>query len=475
VNEKHTANVDSDCVETAISKYQILVIDDSHATRRGVKKILEPLNMEIAEASDGQQGLELAKNGEFDLIITDIDMPKMNGIELCRRLKNTQDTRTIPVIMLSSFDSEADINRGFQAGASAYISKKEARLCLQDSVKEILSKAKFQRERIIMVVDDSYMIRHLVGDGLAQAGFQVINAENGEKALHILENVRPDLILSDINMPQMDGFAFCEKVHANPELASIPFVVMSTNSDRSYMKRMLSYGAEAYLVKPFNIDQVVILIEKLLSDQFLLLLKEKERLDLERNLMLASITSLVTALESRDHYTRGHSEVVARIVSGMASVKGLSKEEIEMITIGVKLHDIGKIGISDNILLKPGRLTDEEFAHIKQHPTIGANILKSIHSLRDVLSIVQCHHERMDGKGYPHGLKGDEIPLWARMTAIADTYHALISDRPYREAMSQEKAFKIIDEVKGSQLCPECVDVFFKWASTQKSVPEWPK
>jgi putative two-component system response regulator len=451
-----------------MSKYQILAVDDSYATRSGVRKFLEPLNVEIMEAADGQQGLELAKGGKYDLIITDIDMPRMNGIELCQRLKNTPTTRSIPVIMLSSFDSEADVNRGFQAGASAYISKKDARQCLQESVKEILSKAKFQRERIILVVDDSYLIRHLVEEGLARAGFQVVTAENGEKALHILKYVRPDLIISDINMPKIDGFALCEKVHANPELASIPFVVMSANSDRSYMKRMLSYGAEAYLVKPFNIDQVVILIEKLLSDQYLLLLKEKERLDLERNMMLESITSLVTALESRDHYTRGHSEAVAKIVSGMASVKSLSKEEIEMITIGVKLHDIGKIGIRDNILLKPGRLTDEEFAHIKQHPTIGANILKSIRSLTDALSIVQYHHERMDGKGYPYGLKGDEIPLWARMTAVADTYHALISVRPYRDAMSQEKAFQIITEVKGSQLCPECVDVFFRWISAQE-------
>ncbi len=454
--------------ETVMSKRQILIVDDSYAMRSGIKKLLKPLNVEIAEASDGQHGLKLAIDGEFDLIITDIDMPKMNGIELCQSLKNTPATRVIPVIMLSSFESEADINRGFQAGASAYIPKSAARQYLPESVEEILLKSKFQRARIIMVVDDSSVIRRLVEDGLAKAGFQVITAENGKKALDILKRVRPDLILSDINMPEMDGFEFCESVHSNPELSSIPFVVMSTNSDRSHMKRMLFYGAEAYLVKPFNIDQVVILIEKLLSDQFLLLLKEKERLDLERNMMLASITSLVTALESRDYYTRGHSEVVARIVSGMASLNGSSKEEIEMITIGVKLHDIGKIGIRDSILLKPGDLTDEEFVLLKQHPTIGANILKSIDSLADAISIVQYHHERFDGKGYPYGLKEDGIPLWARMTAIADTYHALISDRPYRKGMPHGKALQIIDEVKGVQLCPECVDVFLKWVSAQE-------
>lgn len=468
MNEKIAVKIDPDNEKTVMSNHRILIADDSNAVRGGIKKLLKPLSVEIAEALDGQQGLGFAKDGEFDLIITDIDMPKMNGIELCQNLKNTPETRSIPVIMVSSFDSEADINRGFKAGASAYISKRDANQYLQETVKQILSKSKFQRERTIMIVDDSSVIRRLVEVGLAQAGFKVITAENGKKALHLLNHVRPDLILSDINMPEMDGFALCEKVHSNPELASIPFVVMSSSSDRSHMKRMLFYGAEAYLVKPFNIDQVVILIEKLLSDQFLLLLKEKERLDLERNMMLASIASLVSALESRDYYTRGHSEAVARIVSGMASLQGLRKEETEMITIGVKLHDIGKIGIRDSVLLKPGKLTDEEFAIIKQHPIIGANILKSIDSLAAVISIVKHHHERIDGKGYPSGLKGDEIPLWARMTAIADTYDALISDRPYRKGMPQENAFQIIDDVKGSQLCPECVKVFLKWISAQE-------
>jgi response regulator RpfG family c-di-GMP phosphodiesterase len=334
-------------------------------------------------------------------------------------------------------------------------------------VENVLSKSKFMSNRLVMVVDDSKVVRRIVEKGLAEAGFRVITAENGRKALGLLDTLQPDLILTDIEMPDIDGFEFCGAVHTNPELSMVPIVAMSSKTDRGYMKRMLQNGASAYLCKPFNIDELVILVEKMMSDQFHMLLMERERLDSERNLMIASITSLITALEARDNYTRGHSEAVGRIVSGMLYITGAGQKEIETVTIGGRLHDIGKIGVRDEILLKPGRLTEEEFAHIKKHPVIGANIIKSIPSFSDVIPIVLSHHERLDGKGYPHGLKGDNIHLWARMTAVADTYHSLTSDRPYRKGMAQEKALQIIEDATGTQLCPDCVGLFFKWL-TQK-------
>ena len=135
-------------------------------------------------------------------------------------------------------------------------------------------------------------------------------------------------------------------------------------------------------------------------------------------------------------------------------------EEIESLGIAGRLHDLGKIGVPDSILLKPGRLSEEEFAVIKEHPVIGASILGSIPSIRPLLPVILHHHERFDGKGYPDGIRGKQITLWARITAVADTYHALTSDRPYRKGMDREKALGIIEEVRGTQLCPDCVDVF---------------
>ncbi|MCK5341443.1 MAG: HD-GYP domain-containing protein, partial [Desulfobulbaceae bacterium] len=232
---------------------------------------------------------------------------------------------------------------------------------------------------------------------------------------------------------------------------------------RRHMKKSIQRGAAAYIVKPFRIEELIILIERILSDQFLLLLKQKENLTMERDMILAGITSLINALEARDSYTKGHSESVATIVTGMAELGGMDQKKIERLTFGARLHDIGKIGVPDALLFKRGKLTKDEYDQIKLHSEMGSNILAPIPSLADVLPLVMHHHERFDGRGYPHGLKGEEIPLWARMTAVADTFDAMSSDRPYRKGMEFEHIMMVIKDVRGSQLCPDCVDLFLKW------------
>ena len=441
---------------------RILVVDDSAIIRKGVDLQLRDSAL-ITQAPNGQEGYELALSHAFDLIITDVEMPQMDGYELCRKIKQTEQTQHIPVVILSSLDTDRDIDKGFQVGAAAYIPKNDAQSELKETVEYVLEKSRFKQNRTILVVEDSDTIRRVVKKGLAEAGFQVLTAINGQDGLDQIANQQPDLILSDIEMPVMDGVSFCTAVQSVDGYAAIPFVVMSTKTDRALMQRMLQRGADAYLAKPFNIDQLVITIERLLSDQYQMLIKDRERLESERQMMLAGITSLIEALEARDPYTRGHSESVGKILKGLAADMGASPEELELLGIAGGLHDLGKIGVPDAILLKPGKLTDEEFDAIKQHPVVGANILAPIDTLKDLIPIVLHHHERMDGKGYPHGLKGDQIPIWARATAVADTYHALTSDRPYRNGLSQDKALQIMQDVRGTQLCPECLDLFFQW------------
>lgn len=449
----------------------ILVVDDSTVIRQSLSKLLTDLGAQVTLANDGKQALEIAQASRFDVVITDVDMPNMDGFGLCVNLKKVDKTRGIPVVILSSMDSEKDIEKGFRVGAAAYLSKSDALSELPDIIDQVVQKADFHHSRKILVVDDSSTIRSVVKKALENAGFQVISAENGYQALEIMKDQRPDLILSDIEMPVMSGIDLCRTVHKSEDLATIPYVVMSTKNDRAIMRRMLQWGAIAYLTKPFNVEQLVITIEHLLSNHFLLLLKEKERLDTERNMLLASITSLIEALEARDPYTRGHSESVAEIVAGMAKIMGRNPDEVEMLRIAGRLHDLGKIGVPDSILLKPGRLTAEEFETIKQHPVAGATIFAPIKTLKEIVPVILYHHERIDGKGYPKGLQGRKIPLWARVTAVADTYHALTSDRPYRKGMDEEKAFQIILEAKGTQLCPDCVDVFFRFIKNDESTP----
>ncbi|MDA8164284.1 MAG: response regulator [Desulfobacteraceae bacterium] len=448
---------------------RILIAEDQLSVRVFFKKLLEPLGAEIIEAGDGREALALAVRERFDVIITDFEMPRLNGAELCRQLRGNSVTQGVPVVMVSTFDSDPDIDRGFEAGASHYLSKRRAETSLLATVRQALAKSRFQSNKLILVVDDSPVVRRLVEAGLLEAGFQVFTAEDGKQALHLLSGRKPDLILCDIEMPRLNGFALCQALHAEPSWREIPFVVMSIHTDRGHMRRMMEYGAVSFISKPFNLDQLVILVEKLLSDQYLLLLKEKERLDVERTMLLASITSLISALEVRDPYTKGHSEAVAEILTGMLTFAGADRQEIEAAALGGRLHDIGKIGIRDEVLLKPGPLTRDELAHIKAHPELGAGILKAIPSLEEVLPIVLHHHERPDGKGYPHGLRDKAIPAWARAAAVADTYNALTSNRSYRRALPQEEALQILIDVRGTQLCPDYVDLFLQWIGSTES------
>jgi response regulator RpfG family c-di-GMP phosphodiesterase len=442
---------------------RILVVDDSTAMRNAIVRTLRPLTPNFMQAENGQIGFETARQNPFDLIITDVDMPVMDGFTLCKELKSDAKINGIPVIILSSHDKESDIEYGFEIGASAYVSKTNAQQQLPQVVENLLEKASLLKKRLILVVDDSKLIISIVEKGLRNEGFDVLSAPNGKEALEILSRTTPDLIISDLNMPIMDGLTFCRTLRQNSNFSGIPFVCMSSESDRFRMRQMLQSGAATYIVKPFNVDQLIIMVEKLLSDHFQLILKERERLETERQAMLASISSLVKALEARDQYTRGHSEDVSRICIELAKRMNVAPDELEEIAIAARLHDIGKIGVRDDVLLKPGKLTDVEFAMIKRHPVVGAKILEPIPSLGKAISIVLSHHERFDGKGYPEGLKGKNIPFWARVTAVADTYHALTSNRPYRSSLPREKALQIIADVRGTQLCPESVDLFLGW------------
>ncbi len=443
--------------------YRILVVDDSAAMRHALVRTLRHLNPRIDQAENGQVGLEMAHRNSYDLVITDVDMPLMDGFTLCNALKSSPEINGVPVIILSSHDKDTDIEHGFEVGASAYVSKTNAQQQLPHVVESMLQKVTLLRKRLIMVVDDSRIIINVIQKGLHKEGFEVLTAANGREALDLLNSHEPDLIISDLNMPVMDGLAFCKTVRTLPHFSGIPFIAMSSESDRYRMRQMLQSGAATYIVKPFNVEQLIIMVERLLSDHFQLMLKERERLETERHAMLASISSLVQALEARDQYTRGHSEEVSTIAVELAKRLNVRPDELEDIAIAARLHDLGKIGVRDEVLLKPGKLTDAEFAMIKRHPVVGAKILKPIPSLEKAIPIVLSHHERFDGKGYPEGLKGTDIPFWARITAVADTFHALTSDRPYRKGLPQEKALQIIADVRETQLCPECVDLFLDY------------
>ena len=449
-------------------KTRILTIDDSRSVQVRYRELLTPLNAEIDSAPDGEAGLEKALATHYDLIITDVKMPKMTGIDLCHALQAVPKTRNIPVIIISNFDSTTDIESGFEAGAAAYISKRDVQSLLVKTVNELLWKSEQLSQRTILIVENSKSIQRFVELGLTATGFRVLQAEDGQEALDMLAKQKPDLILSDIQMPRVDGFELCKRVKSSPRYSSIPFVVMSSSDDRIHMSRMLQYGAASYVVKPFALTQLISLIDRILSDSFLILLRERDRVHTEREDLLVGIQQMIAELETKAPYSAGHSESVSKIAAGMLSIYGASTADVDTIALGARLHDIGMIGIRDSVLLKPWKLSAEEFAHVKQHPSIGKRIIDAIPALSGITSIVYAHHEWWNGNGYPLGLKGKDIPFWSRITAVADTYDALIHRRPYRDAYTEREALEIIRDAENTQLCPKAVALFFEWYSQNR-------
>jgi len=451
-----------------MNKCRIVIIDDDLQRRKMLKNLLATTRAEFFDAAGHNCGTALGRIRP-DLIIVTITPALVENIGgLCLLLKENPSFSELPLILIGHGEEAEDIAQGLATNAFFYLDALEVADKLVPTVQQAFSqKDTLQKNRTILVVDDSSSVRLLLQEQLGKHGYRVRTAENGREALALLERERPDVILSDVYMPEMNGIELCETLHSDPRFASIPFVVMSTENDAGNMRKMMQFGAAAFIIKPFNLEQLMLTLNKIFSYEFLLLLKENERLSGEQKLLLAGITSLVKALEARDNYTRGHSERVSRILAGLVGFSGGSQREIERATIAGRLHDIGKIGIRDDVLLKPGRLSVEEFDHIKQHPAIGAAIIQNIPSIADILPVIVSHHERVDGKGYPQGLQGTEIPLWARLTAVADTYDALTSDRPYRQGMGHSQALTVIGEVAGSQLCPDCVRLFLEWSKQE--------
>ena len=301
---------------------------------------------------------------------------------------------------------------------------------------------------------------------LAENDIQVTKLTSGKELLSFVRENRPDLILLDINMPEMDGFETITRLRAEEtEIADIPVVFLTSENDTNTEKKALGLGAKDFIRKPFipeilslRVKQIAELLrlQKHLSEEVARKTKENEQL------FLNVVSSLAGAIDAKDTYTNGHSSRVAEYSREIARRYGYSmKEQSDIYIIGL-LHDVGKIGVPDSVINKPGRLNDEEFAYIKRHPVIGSQILKNIKEMPKLSIGARWHHERYDGSGYPDGLKGEEIPEEARIVAVADAYDAMSSKRSYRNIMPQEKIREEIKKGIGTQFDPRFAEIMLK-------------
>ncbi|HEX2717108.1 MAG TPA: HD domain-containing phosphohydrolase [Gemmatimonadaceae bacterium] len=323
-----------------------------------------------------------------------------------------------------------------------------------------------------LVVDDEPRLRQVLMHLMQNEGFSCREASNGAEALETLARDPVPLLLTDLRMPQMDGIELLRQVRArHPDTA---VVMITAVAEVEVAVSCLAMGAMDYLTKPFHLDEVRARVSQALEKRRLILENRDYQEHLEQRvaaqahrleeLFLASLQSLAQALEVKDPYTRGHSLRVASFSSAIARGLGLDSDVIRQVELGGQVHDIGKIGVREEVLNKPGPLTDEEYAHIMTHPIVGWQILEPL--LGDnpmALSIVRSHHERFDGTGTPDRLSGQAIPLEARIAAVADSYDAMTSGRPYRgNQLTHEQAIEELRRCAGTQFDPEMVAAFIK-------------
>jgi cyclic di-GMP phosphodiesterase len=322
----------------------------------------------------------------------------------------------------------------------------------------------------VLVVDDEEFLRCIVRERLEVAGYTVDEACDGTDALRKLEESRApyDVLLTDIRMPEMDGIALLrEWGKRSPSTAGI---VMSANTELDTAVSALKIGACDYITKPFNGDVLLITIESALQKKDLerqladyranLEKKVKEQTDVINLMYVRSIDAMINALEAKDFYTRGHAQRVTIYSVATAKEMRMAEAEIEDLRRASVLHDLGKIGVPETILNKPGRLTDAEFSEIVRHPEISVSILEPIPFFRPLLPAIRHHHEQFDGKGYPGRLAGNRIPLASRIMAIADTFDAMTSTRAYRKAVPVSAAIDEIRRCSGTQFDPDIVRYF---------------
>ena len=297
----------------------------------------------------------------------------------------------------------------------------------------------------ILVVDDYAPNANGMRDLLSAAGYSVRVAYNGVEALGLVAEEAPDLVLVDVVMPGMSGVELCRELKTRSSTRLTPVVLITASQDRGHRITGLEAGADDFLGKPVDVQELRTRVRSLLRVKQL-----TDELESTESIM----TMLGHIVEARDPYTEGHCQRLAEYAKALGIALGVDASDLDTLARGAVLHDVGKIALPDTVLLKPGRLNADELALMQEHPIVGDNLCRTVRSLDRVRPIVRWHHERQDGRGYPDRLRGDEIPLLPQVVAVVDVFDALTTSRPYRGALSATEAYDIMLKEAASGWCP---------------------
>ena len=495
----------------------ILFVDDEESILNVASEFFNRQGYQTLTASNGVEALEILKNETVDCCFTDINMPEMNGLDLAENIR-LQDS-TMPVIVMTGYPSLENTIQTIKNGVVDFLIKpvnlKQMELCMRRVLRqralfvenvllkqEVQGKERLEKlnQELIYKVEELHILNQIMSSFTTMVSTNDVFKRAVDVALEIThaDNARFFVINEAVNQPfevASTGSAAIPKDQPDADnylpLADVSMLsglIMEVVSDEIPLLVSNNNGARGLppelrsaMVVPLKIREKVfgVLTASLREgdsrftekDLFYLSFMAKsaahsiENLALYENIyenLFATLYAFVNAVEARDLYTREHSSRVTGISMIIGKQMGCGVEELDILNFAGHLHDIGKIGIRDDILLKPGRLTDEEFEKIKEHPTIGANILEQMGFWEKEREIIRCHHERYDGTGYPDGLKQDQIPLLARIMSVADVYDAMASDRAYRKRMEEELILKIINEGVGTQFDPDVVAAFME-------------
>ena len=481
---------------------KILVVDDEKCILDIFQNYFESTkNYQVLTANDGLKALEIIKAEEIDCCFTDLSMPELDGLELAKRI--SQHDNTIPVVVMTGYPTMDNAIETLKNGVVDFITKPfrmeqilptitKVMTARSNFVENILLKEEAEKSRKLIKINQELQDKIKEVETINLILQNLDKATTSQDLFKILVNLSGKVTSCD-----QAHFCFFAQGMKDYEIITSFFRDQDeTNSDVVYIEKEIAKkvadDSMPFLIRGKNGNGDIIAIPlKIRSNVFGILtsiikngkycfsekdlyflnfLVEKasfliENLALYENIyenLFSTLYAFVETIEARDPYTKQHSASVSNYAMSIAGASGCSQEEIAKLNVSGNLHDIGKIGIPDSILLKPGRLTDEEFEIIKKHPVIGSNIIGHFGMWTDEQSIIRHHHERFDGKGYPDCLKGEEIPLLSRMLSVADVYDALTTDRSYRNKMSDDVAVKIIRENAGGQFDPKIVDVFLE-------------
>ena len=321
----------------------------------------------------------------------------------------------------------------------------------------------------ILIVDDEQAVRRAISRRLSKAGHECLEACDSRGLIEKIQSDQPQLIILDIRMPGKWGNTLLPEIVSSFPSTSV--IMATAVVDPHVIVECIRSGAQDYILKPFDLEYIVQIVDKVLEkkrlEQKIKEFQENLKSEVEyqkretQKLFLNSIEALVFAIEAKDKYTAGHSRRVARIAVAIAEEMKLSREELDNIRLGALLHDTGKIAIDHCVINKPGKLTEDEYRHVMAHASIGAGIVKPVVN-QQIVDIILHHHDFYDGTGFEQFLKGEQIPLGAKIIGVADSYDAMISDRPYRSALSREQGVAEIWRCSGKQFDPDVVRAFHR-------------